>query len=171
MAMQTNGRDGPKAQMPSRDAVAIVTGGSFGTGRKVARTLASWSWAIVVVYLDRQSAAEATVAEILAAGGRVVTVRADLADDLDVERLFAESSAAFAGVDVVVHASTERAPFLYQHAARHLRPRGAIVSVSPADHVPPAVVRELGERGISVGSAAPEEVLSVLDRWRQRTTG
>jgi succinyl-CoA synthetase alpha subunit len=155
----------------SREAVAIVTGGSFGTGREVARALAGWGWAIVVVYLEHQLAAEAAVAEILAAEGKIVAVRADLADDLDIQRLFAESSAAFAGVDVVVHTTTDTASLLYKHAARHVRRRGAIVSVSAADGVTPRVARQLRERGISVGRARPEEVLSFLDRWRQQAIG
>jgi NADPH:quinone reductase-like Zn-dependent oxidoreductase len=154
----------------SREMVVIVTGGSFGTGREVARVLAGWGWAIVVVYLDHQRTAEATVAEVLAADGRIVAVRADLADDLDVQRLFAESSAAFAGVDVVVHTTTD-GTLLYQHAARHVRRHGAIVSVSAADGVTPGVARQLRERGISIVRAPPEEVLSFLDRWRRQPLG
>jgi 3-oxoacyl-[acyl-carrier protein] reductase len=148
--------------------VAIVTGASFRPGRDIARGLAGWAWAVVVVYLENQRRAEATIAEIIAAEGTTVAVRADLADDLDVQRLFAESKAAFAGVDVVVHTTTDSAVLLYQHAARHLRRQGAIVSVSAADGVTPAVARQLGERGISVGRASPEEVLSLLDRWRRQ---
>jgi short-subunit dehydrogenase len=155
----------------SREAVAIVTGGSFGTGREVARALASWGWAIVVVYLEHQRTAEAAVAEILAVDGKVVAVRADLADELDVQRLFAESSAAFAGVDVVVHTTRGGASLLFQHAARHVRRRGVIVSVSAADGVTPEVARQLRERGISVDRASPEEVLSLLDRWRRQAVG
>ncbi len=115
--------------------VAIVTGGSSGTGRELARALTSWGWALVIVYLEHQCAAEATVEEILAADGNVVAVRADPADDLDVQRLFAESTAAFGGVDVVVHTTTDRASLLYQYAARHVRAGGAIVSFSAADRV------------------------------------
>jgi hypothetical protein len=155
----------------SREAVAIITGGSVGTGREVARALASWGWAIVVVYLEQQRTVEAAVEQILAADGKIVAVRADLADDLDVRRLFAESSAAFAGVDVVVHTTTGGASLLYRHAARHVRRRGAIVSVPAADGVTPAVARHLRERGISVGRARPEEVLSYLDRWRRQAIG
>jgi NAD(P)-dependent dehydrogenase (short-subunit alcohol dehydrogenase family) len=155
----------------SRQAVAIVTGGSVGRGRQVARALASWGWAIVVVYLEHQRTAEAAVAEILAADGKIVAVRADLADDLDVQRLFAESRAAFAGVDVVVHTTTDGASLLYQHAARQIRRRGAIVSDSAAEGVTHGVARQLRERGISVGRARPEDVLSFLDRWRRQAVG
>jgi 3-oxoacyl-[acyl-carrier protein] reductase len=154
-----------------RRAVAIVTGGSSRTGRDVARGLACWAWAIVVVYLEHQSRAEATVAEIIAAEGTTVAVRADLADDLDVQRLFAESVAAFGGVDVVVHTTTDSHALLYQHAARHVRPRGAIVSIAATERITPGVAWQLRERGITVVSGPPEAVLPFLDGWRRRAIG
>jgi NAD(P)-dependent dehydrogenase (short-subunit alcohol dehydrogenase family) len=76
-----------------REPVAIVTGGSSASGREVTRGLASRRWPIVVVYLEHQRTVDAAVVEILSTGGTIVTVRADLADDLDVQRLFAESRA------------------------------------------------------------------------------
>ncbi|MBV9943234.1 MAG: SDR family NAD(P)-dependent oxidoreductase [Solirubrobacterales bacterium] len=166
-----SGNDGRNAQKFRADVVAIVTGGASGTGREVARALTDWGWAIVIVYLEHQRTAEATVEEILAAGGNVVAVRADPADDLDIQRLFAESIAAFEGIDVVVHTTTCSASLLYQNAARHVRSRGAIVSVPAADPVTPGVARQLHERGISVESAPPEDVVSFLDRWRRRVLG
>lgn len=166
--MIPNRQDGASAELQGREAVAIVTGGSVGAGRAVARGLASWGWAVVVVYLEHQPTAEATVAEILAAGGKIVAVRADLADDLDVQRLFAESSAAFAGVDVVVHTTTDSASLLYRHAARQVRRRGAIVNVSAADRVTPRVADQLRDRGISVSQVGPEQTLVFLDRWRRQ---
>ena len=169
--MIRDGHDDRDAQVARADAVAIVSGGTGRTGRAVARGLANWSWPIVVVYLEDQRTAEATVAEIFAAGGTIVAVRADLADELDVERLFAESSAVFGGVDVVVHTTPDSAALLYPYAARHVRQRGAIVSVCAADRVTPAVARQLRERGITVRRAGPEEVLAFLDRWRRQATG
>jgi SAM-dependent methyltransferase len=153
----------------SRRAVAIVTGGASQAARDVARGLASSAWAIVVVYLEHQSRAEATVAEIIAAGGTTVAVRADLADDLDVQRVFTESIAAFGGVDVVVHTTTDSAAFLFRHAARFVRPGGAIISTSAAERIPPGVARQLRERGITVGRALPEAVLAFLEDRRRRT--
>jgi 3-oxoacyl-[acyl-carrier protein] reductase len=164
-----NDGDGRNAQGCRADVVAIVTGGSSGTGREVAHALTTWGWAIVIVYLEHQRAAEATVEEILAAGGNVVAVRADPADDLDVQRLFAETIATFAGVDVVVHTASGSASLLYQHAARNVRSRGAIVSTPAAGRVTPRVARQLSERGISVGRAPTEGVLPFLDRWRRHT--
>jgi 3-oxoacyl-[acyl-carrier protein] reductase len=161
------------------EPVAIVTGGSCAIGRELARRLASRGYAIVVVYLDDQRRAEAAIGEILAAGGTAVAVRADLTDDFDVERVFTETIAAFAGVDVVVHTEARGASVFYQHAARHLRCGSAIVSVSTAEAITPALAQRLRERHITVNGVPPGveppgadhdavELIAVLDRWLHR---
>jgi nucleoside-diphosphate-sugar epimerase len=151
----------------SAERVAIVTGGSHGIGREIARRLARHGHPVVVVYRRQQRRAETAVEEILATEGTALTVRADVADEFDVERLFSETTAAFGGVDVVVHTTTDNAALLYQHAARHVRPSGAIVCTSAAERLPPAIARQFRERDITVGSAPPEAVLSFLGRWRR----
>ena len=163
--------DGPSAQAPRADAVAIVTGGGSGLGREVACGLARWGWAVVVVYLAHQRSAEATIAEILGANGTTVAVRADLGDDLDVERLYAESIAAFGRVDVVVHTTTDNAALLYGYAARHVHASGAIVSIGAAEPIADGVAGRLRERGVTVGQASPHAVLWFLDEWRRRPMG
>jgi len=134
--------------------VAIVTGGSRGVGRATTGRLAASGYAVVVNYLHDQRAAESAVDAILADRGDAVAVRADVADDMDVERLFTETIAAFGGIDVVVHAVgsrisatpvseagldefdalvriNTRATFIVnREAARHLRNGGAIVNLS-----------------------------------------
>jgi 3-oxoacyl-[acyl-carrier protein] reductase len=89
----------------SANRVAIVTGGSCGVGRAVARKLAIRDYAVVINYINSRAAADAAVEEILAANGAAVAVCADVADELDVDRLFSETTDAFGGVDVVVHAA------------------------------------------------------------------
>ena len=79
----------------SIDAVAIVTGGSSGAGRELAGTLARQGFSVVVAYLGDPREADAVVDEILAAGATALAVRADVADQLDVERLFDETVTAF----------------------------------------------------------------------------
>jgi 3-oxoacyl-[acyl-carrier protein] reductase len=132
--------------------VAIVTGGSRGVGRATIRLLAARGYAVVVNYLHDQRAAESTVESILTDKGAAVAVRADVADDLDVQRLFAETIAAFGGIDVVVHAvgspvstapvaeldvfsalvriSTRATFIVNREAARQLRNGGAIVNLT-----------------------------------------
>jgi 3-oxoacyl-[acyl-carrier protein] reductase len=132
------------------DRVAIVTGGSRGIGRKVVRRLASLGYAVVVNYASDKSAPDAAVEEILAGNGIALAVRADVADELDVERLFIETTKAFGGVDVVVHTAGHRILGAYdlnaidavqrpnvrgifivnRQAAREVREGGAIVNFS-----------------------------------------
>ena len=159
--------------------VAIVTGGSRGVGRATLRLLAARGYAVVVNYLHRQRAAESTVEAILANNGDAVAIRADVADDLDVKRLFAETVAAFGGIDVVVHAAgrriaaagvTEvdldefdalvrintRATFVVnREAARHLRNGGAIVNLSSS-----AGGSSLRTHGLYAATKVPTEVLT-----------
>jgi len=159
--------------------VAIVTGGSCRVGREVMRRLAGRGYAIAAVYLDDQERAEAAVEEVLAVNGTAIAVRADLTDDLDVERVFVETIAAFAGVDVIVHTTAGGAPALYRHAARHLRRGSAIIGVSTAEQIAPPLASQLREREITVNGLPPglepvgadhsvAELMNVLDRWRQR---
>jgi 3-oxoacyl-[acyl-carrier protein] reductase len=166
----------------SSDPVAIVTAATYGVGREIARELARRGYAIVVVYLRDQLAAEATVDEILADKATAVAVRADLIDELDVERLFAESKAAFGGVDVVVHTTVRGAALVNQHAARQLRYGGAIVGVFTVDGITCSLAHELRNRDVTLNGITPgleppgrkhdtAEVLAVLDRWRNAREG
>ena len=136
-------------------AVAIVTGGWCGIGREIARVLASRGYAVVVVYTRDQRKAEAAVEEILAFNGTALAVRAELTDEVDVERLFDETTAAFGGVDVVVHTAVRGTAVVNRQAARQLLPGGAIVNVSSSEAISPAVVHELQARDITVNGLAP----------------
>lgn len=92
------------------DRVAIVTGGSRGVGCEIARNLAGRGHAVVIGYARDQPAAEAVIEEILGAHGTALAVRADVADELDVQRMFDETTEAFGGVDVVIHAAGQMNP-------------------------------------------------------------
>ena len=159
--------------------VAIVTGGSRGIGLAAIRLLAADGYAVVVNYLHDQRAAESAVEAILAGHGDAVAVRADIADDLDVTRLFAETIAAFGGIDVVVHAAgspvtaapvttacpdefdalvriNTRAAFVVnREAARHLRNGGAIVNLTSS-----ADSSSLRTHGLYAVTKAPADVLT-----------
>ncbi len=130
-------------------AVAVVTGGSRGAGREVVSALAERSFAVVLVYLRDQAKAEAAVEDVLAHGGTALAVRADVTDELDVERVFDETAAAFGGADVVVHAAPASAALVRRHAERRLRPGGTTVSVADGGGVAGALdlVERWGGRG------------------------
>jgi 3-oxoacyl-[acyl-carrier protein] reductase len=85
--------------------VAVVTGASRGIGRAIALRLAADGAAVVVGYAGNHAAAEKTVAEITAAGGRAVAVAADVADETAVAGMFDTAEREFGGVDIVVNAA------------------------------------------------------------------
>jgi 3-oxoacyl-[acyl-carrier protein] reductase len=58
-----------------------------------------------VNYASSASDAGAAVAEIKATGGQAIAVKADVADPVDVERLFEEALKTFGSIDVVVNNS------------------------------------------------------------------
>ncbi|MEW2521097.1 SDR family oxidoreductase [Actinacidiphila alni] len=138
---------------PDRVRVAVVTGGSRGIGREVVARLAADGFAVVVGYAGRVDAAEAAVAEVTAADGRALAIRADVADETAVAALFDAAGSAYGGVDVVVHAAGRmalstvaeldladldavhrtniRGTFVVaQQAARRLRAGGALITFS-----------------------------------------
>jgi 3-oxoacyl-[acyl-carrier protein] reductase len=82
---------------------AIVTGASRGIGRAVARRLASDGFAVAVNYAGNATKAEEVVAEIKSAGGKAITVQADVANAVDVEGLFKKTTDTFGGGNAVVN--------------------------------------------------------------------
>lgn len=83
--------------------VAVVTGASRGIGRAIALKLAQDGFAVVVNYANDAAKANEVVGLIQKADGRAVAIRADVSQSADVKRLFSETLAAFARVDVVVN--------------------------------------------------------------------
>jgi NAD(P)-dependent dehydrogenase (short-subunit alcohol dehydrogenase family) len=96
---------------------AIVTGASRGLGRAVALALAAEGAAIAVVGRTENVWDERlpgtigeTVADIEAAGGRAVAIRADLLDRKDIERLVSEARDALGSITILVNNAAFTAP-------------------------------------------------------------
>ena len=81
---------------------ALVTGGGTGIGRAISMALARCGCGVVVNYSRSRSAAEETVAEIEKAGGRAITVQADVTDEKQVESLVAKTCEHFGKLDILV---------------------------------------------------------------------
>jgi 7-alpha-hydroxysteroid dehydrogenase len=96
---------------------AIVTGGSRGLGRAIALALAADGAAVAVAGRTEQvwderlpGTIRETVADIEAAGGRAVAVRADLTDRDDVARLVAEARDALGPITILINNAAFTAP-------------------------------------------------------------
>jgi 3-oxoacyl-[acyl-carrier protein] reductase len=83
--------------------VAVVTGASKGIGAEIARQLAAAGAAVVVNYSSSRAGADKVVADITGKGGKAVAVQANLAQQADVQRLFAETKKNFDRVDILVN--------------------------------------------------------------------
>jgi len=81
----------------------LVTGASSGIGAATARLLAEGGMRVVVNYLRSVQAAEKVVADIAAAGGQAMAVRADVREVAAVEGMVEQVRAAWGGVGVLVH--------------------------------------------------------------------
>jgi len=89
--------------MSLRGQTALVTGASRGLGRAIARRLGQEGAAVCVNYVARASEAEAVVAEIRAAGGRAIAVRADVGDAAQVRQMVDRVAEELGPVSVLVN--------------------------------------------------------------------
>jgi 3-oxoacyl-[acyl-carrier protein] reductase len=156
---------------------SIVTGASGGIGRAIATRLARDGYAVAVHYAGNADKAESVAAEIKAAGGRAITVKADVAKAEEVVQLFQSTISAFGRLDVVVSsagimplspiekgdvavfdkviATNLRGTFLVlAQAAQHLASGGRIIALSSS-----VVAKSFPRYGAYIASKAGVEGL------------
>ncbi len=70
--------------------VAVVTGGSRGIGRAIAKTLAAYSLHVILTYRSKAEEAKACVAEIAENGGSASCAKLDISDTQAIRSFFAD---------------------------------------------------------------------------------
>ena len=86
------------------EKVAIITGAGNGIARSTARAFAAEGAAVVVVDIN-QAAAERTVAEIAAAGGRAFAQTCDVSSRKQVDEAVARTVSVYGTVDILMNAA------------------------------------------------------------------
>jgi NAD(P)-dependent dehydrogenase (short-subunit alcohol dehydrogenase family) len=79
---------------------AIVTGANSGIGRAIALALAAEGARVCINYVTHPEAAQAVVSE---AGRNAIAVQADVANPVEVARMFTEVEQAWGGIDILVN--------------------------------------------------------------------
>jgi 3-oxoacyl-[acyl-carrier protein] reductase len=102
-------------EKPLTGKIALVTGSGQGIGRAVALRLARDGADIIVNYRSNAAAATETKAAIEALGRHCVAIQADVSQEEEVTRLFAEATQALGPITILVNnAGTTRDKLILQ---------------------------------------------------------
>lgn len=85
------------------DKIILITGGGRGIGAACALLAAERGYKVGVNYRHDHAAAAAVVAAIEGRGGQALAIQADIADEADVERMFAALDARFGQLTALVN--------------------------------------------------------------------
>jgi len=83
--------------------VAVVTGASKGIGAGIAKTLAEAGATVVVNFSTDQKGADAVVSNVVAKGGKALSVQGNVTKADEVQHLFAVTKKEFGKLDILVN--------------------------------------------------------------------
>jgi glucose 1-dehydrogenase len=82
---------------------AVVTGANSGIGEGVAKALAAAGARVVVNWVSGEDRAQQVVADIAAAGGTALAIKADVSKEDQVQAMFRKTIDAWGSVDILVN--------------------------------------------------------------------
>jgi 3-oxoacyl-[acyl-carrier protein] reductase len=101
--------------LPLAGKIALVTGSSQGIGRATALRLAQSGADIIINYRSNADAAATAKESVIALGRHCVSIQADVSEEDEVTRLFAEATSALGPVSILVNnAGTTRDKLIIQ---------------------------------------------------------
>jgi NAD(P)-dependent dehydrogenase (short-subunit alcohol dehydrogenase family) len=144
---------------------AVVTGAARGIGRAIALRLADAGANVVLCDLA-EAAAQATAHEIIEAGGKALSLAADVTVSGDVERLVA-ATAMFGGVDILVNNAALRGWATWDTLTEEDWDRYMAVNTKSVFFLSQAVAKRMvvqGRGGVIVNITSTAAALPV--RWK-----
>ena len=142
--------------------VALVTGGSRGIGRAIAKRLAADGASVAITYAKDAKAASAVVKAIELEGGKAVAIQADGADVEAVKAAVEKTVATFGRLDVLVNNAGTAIPKTFEETTLEemdcvidINLRGTLAATQAAlKHM------KSGGRIIMIGSAVGERAVA-----------
>ena len=86
-----------------KEKIILITGGGRGIGAACALLAAQHGYRVCINYRSDDMAASSVVAAIEEAGGGALAIKADVSDELEVERMFAVVDERFGRLDALVN--------------------------------------------------------------------
>ena len=83
--------------------IMLVVGGSRGIGAAIARLAAQRGFDVALSYTSKRDAAEEVAKDVRAAGRRALVIEADVGQEADILRLFAEVDAGLGTINSMVY--------------------------------------------------------------------
>jgi glucose 1-dehydrogenase len=93
----------PEPQNWLKGQRALVTGASSGIGREIALALGTYGADVVVNYIAGEAAAQQVAADIRKTGNRAIALKADVANEAEVQAMFRSMYEEFGTIDILVN--------------------------------------------------------------------
>ena len=85
--------------------VLLITGGASGIGAETARRAASRGYSIAINYRTRDAEAKKVVADVQAKGAKAIAIKADMASESDIVRMFEETTQALGPITQLLNSA------------------------------------------------------------------
>ena len=85
--------------------VLLITGGASGIGAETARIAATRGYSIAINYRTRDAEAKKVVADVTAKGAKAIAIKADMAVEADIVRMFEETTKALGPITQLLNSA------------------------------------------------------------------